>query len=72
VGRRLRVHFLFTAGGLVIETDSSRYHHIRRAFERDRERDAIVARAGYRTLRSTHRQLTSDPAGVAETIRSSA
>ena len=40
--------------------------------ERDRERDAILARAGYRTLRFTHRQLTREPAMVAETIRSSA
>ena len=40
--------------------------------ERDRERDAILARSGYRTLRFTHRQLTRDPAMVAETIKSSA
>jgi very-short-patch-repair endonuclease len=44
----------------------------RRAFERDRERDAILARAGYRTLGFTHRQLTRGPTLVAETIRSSA
>ena len=49
---------------LVVETDCWRYHRTRRAFERDRERDAILARAGYRTLRFTHRQLTSDPAAV--------
>jgi very-short-patch-repair endonuclease/predicted transcriptional regulator of viral defense system len=68
----LRVDFLFAASRLVVETDGYRYHHTRRAFERDRERDAILARAGSRTLRFTHRQLTSDPAGVAQTIRSSA
>jgi hypothetical protein len=47
-----------------------RIHRTRRAFER--ERDAILARAGYRTLRYTHRQMTSDAAGVAAAIRSSA
>jgi very-short-patch-repair endonuclease len=57
---------------MVVETDGYRYHRTRRAFERDRERDAILARAGYRTLRFTHRQLTRDPASVAATIRSSA
>jgi very-short-patch-repair endonuclease/predicted transcriptional regulator of viral defense system len=68
----LRVDFLFAASRLVVETDGYRYHRTRRAFERDRERDAILARAGYRTLRFTHRQLTGEPAMVAATIRSSA
>jgi very-short-patch-repair endonuclease len=68
----LRVDFLFAAARLVVETDGYRYHRTRHAFERDRERDAILARAGYRTLRFTHRQLTRRPAEVAETIRSSA
>jgi very-short-patch-repair endonuclease len=68
----LRVDFVFQTSRLVIETDSWAYHRTRRAFERDRERDAILARAGYRTLRFTHRQLTREPALVAETIRSSA
>jgi very-short-patch-repair endonuclease/predicted transcriptional regulator of viral defense system len=68
----LRVDFLFAPARLVVETDGYRYHHTRRAFERDRERDAILARAGYRTLRFTHRQLTREPAMVAATLRSSA
>jgi very-short-patch-repair endonuclease/predicted transcriptional regulator of viral defense system len=68
----LRVDFLFAQSRLVVETDGYRYHRTRRAFERDRERDATLARAGYRTLRFTHRQLTRRPAEVAETIRSSA
>ena len=68
----LRVDFLFVASRLVVETDGYRYHRTRRAFERDRERDAILARAGYRTLRFTHRQLTREPAMVAATLRSSA
>jgi very-short-patch-repair endonuclease len=72
MGAGLRVDFLFAAARLVIETDSWTYHRTRRAFERDRERDAILARAGYRTLRFTHRQMTSDAAGVAAAIKSSA
>jgi very-short-patch-repair endonuclease len=68
----LRVDFLFAASRLVVETDGYRYHRTRRAFERDRERDAILARAGYRTLRFTHRQLTTRAPEVAQTIRSSA
>ena len=64
----LRIDFLFAAGRLVVETDGYRYHRTRRAFERDRERDAILARAGYRTLRFTHRQLTREPAMVAATL----
>jgi very-short-patch-repair endonuclease/predicted transcriptional regulator of viral defense system len=68
----LRVDFLFAQSRLVVETDGYRYHRTRRAFERDRERDAILARARYRTLRFTHRQLTREPTMVAATIRSSA
>jgi putative AbiEi antitoxin of type IV toxin-antitoxin system/uncharacterized protein DUF559 len=68
----LEVDFLFANQRLVVEADSWTFHRTRRAFERDRERDAILARAGHRTLRFTHRQLTRDPASVAEAIRSSA
>jgi very-short-patch-repair endonuclease len=60
----LRVDFLFAERRLVVETDGYRFHRTRRAFERD----AILAPAGYRTLRFTHRQLTRGPAMVAETI----
>jgi very-short-patch-repair endonuclease len=68
----LRVDFFFAQSRLVVETDGYRYHRTRRAFERDRERDAILARAGCRTLRFTHRQLTKRASEVAATIRSSA
>ena len=68
----LEVDFVFADHRLAVEADSWTYHRTRRAFERDRERDAILARAGYRTLRFTHRQLTREPAMVADTLRSSA
>ena len=38
------------------------WHRGRAAFERDRERDAILATKGYRTLRFTDRQIENDPA----------
>jgi very-short-patch-repair endonuclease len=37
-------------------------------FAADRERDAILTRAGYRTLRFAHRRITNEPGTVAVTI----
>jgi hypothetical protein len=68
----LEVDFLFAAQRLVVEVDGYRLHRTRKAFERDRERDAVLARAGYGTLRFTYRQVTGSPAEVVKTIRSSA
>jgi predicted transcriptional regulator of viral defense system len=68
----VEVDFHWPAQRLVVEADSYRFHRSRRAFERDRERDAILARAGHRALRFTHRQMVRDGAMVAQTIRSSA
>jgi Protein of unknown function (DUF559) len=42
---------------LIVELDSWRYHGTRRAFEVDRERDAIVQAAGWRVVRLTDRGL---------------
>jgi very-short-patch-repair endonuclease len=64
----LEVDFLFAARRLVVEADSWRFHRTRQAFERDRQRDAILTRAGYRTIRVTHRQITSRPSEVVATI----
>jgi very-short-patch-repair endonuclease/predicted transcriptional regulator of viral defense system len=68
----LEVDFYFASKRLVVEVDGYRYHRTRRAFERDRERDAILAAAGHHTLRFTHRQVTRRPREVAAAIRSSA
>jgi predicted transcriptional regulator of viral defense system len=62
------VDFVFPDARLVVETDSWRYHRTRRAFEDDRARDALLARAGYRTLRFTDHHLEVEPAVVAATI----
>jgi len=63
------VDFLFEAQRLIVEADSWTYHRTRTAFENDRARDAITARAGYRTLRFTDDHLTTDPAGVVATLK---
>jgi very-short-patch-repair endonuclease len=62
------VDFVFAERRLLVETDGWSWHRSRHAFERDRHRDAVHARAGWRTLRFTDRQLTTDPAGVAATV----
>jgi hypothetical protein len=61
----LEVDFFWPAAGLVVEADSRRHHLTRRAFERDRERDAILLRHGLRVLRLTHARIVGDPASVA-------
>lgn len=64
----LEVDFYFARQRLCVEVDGYRYHRTRRAFERDRERDAILAANGYRTLRFTDRQVTRRPREVAAAI----
>jgi hypothetical protein len=60
-----RVDFLWPDRRLVAETDGWRHHRTRAAFETDRARDQELAAAGFVVLRFTHRQIASDPAGVA-------
>jgi very-short-patch-repair endonuclease len=56
--------------GLVVELDGWEFHKTRRAFERDRRRDAALTAAGYRVLRFTWRQVNHEPEVVAAAIRS--
>lgn len=49
---------------LVTELDSRTYHSSPRAFERDRIRDAILQRNGYRVLRITRKRLHRAPQAV--------
>jgi hypothetical protein len=65
----LEVDFAWPRHRLVVETDGWEYHRTRAAFENDRRRDAALARAGWRTLRFTHRQIAGAPNEVAETLR---
>jgi very-short-patch-repair endonuclease len=64
----LEVDFLFPEQRVIVETDSWRHHRTRHAFERDRQRDAVHARVGYRTLRFTHHQLTAEPRTLAQAV----
>jgi hypothetical protein len=54
---------------LVVELDSWEFHGGRRAFERDRERDAVLQAAGYRVISITWRRLTKHPQEVAALVR---
>ncbi len=63
------VDAFWPARRLVVELDSWEFHRGRRAFERDRERDAVLQAAGYRVIRITWRRLTQHPAEVATLIR---
>ncbi|HEX6117570.1 MAG TPA: type IV toxin-antitoxin system AbiEi family antitoxin domain-containing protein [Solirubrobacterales bacterium] len=68
-GAWVQADFHWPEHRLVAETDGWETHGTRRAFERDRRRDQLLLRAGYRTVRFTWRQLRDDPAWVAETVR---
>lgn len=68
-GRTIHPDFLWRRERFVLETDGWHTHRTRQAFERDRAKDALLLRAGYRVLRITWRQLLNDPDQVAETVR---
>jgi Protein of unknown function (DUF559)/Transcriptional regulator, AbiEi antitoxin len=67
-GWAYKADFLWRAERLVVETDSRAFHTSRRAFEHDRLRDQRLTLAGYTVVRFTWRQVTGDPAGVADTL----
>jgi very-short-patch-repair endonuclease len=58
------VDFLWRDHGVVVEVDGYASHGTRRAFERDRARDAELIAAGYQPLRITFRQLVNEPREV--------
>ena len=64
------VDFLFAEQRLIVEVDGWRYHKTRRAFDRDRARDAAHLIRGCRTVRLTARQLEHDETGVAAPLHS--
>ena len=64
----MEVDFVFPGTRVLVEADSWRYHHSRAQFARDRERDGILARAGYRVLRFADEQIVEQPSLVAATI----
>ncbi len=64
-----RIDAVWRAERLAVELDGWQDHHTRRAFERDRERDAVLTTAGWRVLRLTYRQVTARPDAVIGTLR---
>jgi hypothetical protein len=54
---------------LVVELDSRAFHLNAKAFEEDRKRDAQLLLAGYRVVRITYRQLTQEPATIANLLK---
>jgi very-short-patch-repair endonuclease len=64
------VDFVWRRERLIVETDGHAAHGTRRAFERDRLRDAELAAAGWRVVRVTHERLGREPAAVAGQLRS--
>jgi very-short-patch-repair endonuclease len=66
---RYIVDFLWPDQSLIVEVDGWESHGTRSAFEVDRARDARLAVLGYRVVRFTWRQVTSDAGDVAKTIR---
>jgi very-short-patch-repair endonuclease len=67
---RIEVDFLWPDHRFALEADSRDYHATPIAFERDRWRDRELMRAGYATLRVTHRQAEQEAQAVADAIAS--
>jgi very-short-patch-repair endonuclease len=67
IGRHL-VDFLWRDRMLVVETDGYRYHRGRAAFEDDRTGDLSLRAMGYDVLRLADRQLTEEPAQIAQVL----
>lgn len=64
-----QVDLAYVNAKVAIELDSVAYHLNRQAFEIDRRRDANLARAGWRVLRLTWEQCTTDWPWVVESVR---
>jgi predicted transcriptional regulator of viral defense system len=64
------VDFVWREARLVVEVDGYRYHRSPSRFESDRERDVILAVAGWQVLRFTWAKITGRAAWVARAISS--
>ena len=64
----LEVDFVWRDRRLIVEVDGYAFHRTPGAFERDHERDAILALAGWSVRRFTWRQITQRPAQVAAVV----
>ncbi|MDX6635011.1 MAG: hypothetical protein QOF06_1214 [Solirubrobacterales bacterium] len=61
--------FLWRDARLIVEADSRRVHGTVTAFEKDRQRDQLLAAAGWTVIRCTWRQLRDEPEQLARTLR---
>jgi very-short-patch-repair endonuclease len=66
----IRGDFVWRAQRLVVETDGVRTHRTRRAFELNRRNDQRLTLFGWRPLRLTQRQLTTEPRRVEQMLTS--
>jgi very-short-patch-repair endonuclease len=66
--RAIKADFLWRAEHVIVETDGRASHGTPRAFEGDRRRDQLLTLAGFKVLRFTWRQVTTEPDAVAGTI----
>jgi len=64
-----RVDAVWRTQRVAVELDGWEFHRSRAAFERDRERDAVLTAAGWRVVRFTHNQVTRRPDAVLQTLR---
>jgi hypothetical protein len=64
----MTVDFVFAEQRVAVESDSWKWHGGRAAFERDRQRDALLAAAGYTCLRFTDRQIELAPYTVVKAL----
>ncbi len=64
-----RIDAVWRTRRVAVELDGWSTHHTRHAFERDRERDAVLTAAGWRVVRFTYAQVTRRPDAVVETLR---
>jgi hypothetical protein len=63
------VDFLWRGRRLIVETDGRAAHSTRRAFERDRLKDAELTTSGWRVVRVTYARVTREPRAVAMQLR---
>lgn len=68
-GRRTMPDFLWRDAGLIVESDSRRFHDTDSAFQSDREREQRLQLAGWRVSRCTWEQIEREPWRLAKTIR---
>jgi very-short-patch-repair endonuclease len=65
----IEVDFHWPGTKLIVELDSWEYHRTPTSFDDDRRKDAALKLLGYTVVRVSDAWLTTDPAGVAATIR---